>query len=98
MPSKNKPQLQFAAAKAFTGQRGFPAAVESSLKQFQADTVHRAQRGQATVIATVAVPEDGVYFAIVLAGPFQSLEALQEALAQVANGYLSENLKRIGME
>lgn len=49
---------------------GFSNAILHTFGEFQRECLKRLQRGEATVVATVAVPEEGCYFGIVLAGPF----------------------------
>jgi hypothetical protein len=73
--------------------------VAKALEQFKIQVPHNMRRGNATVLAVVTVPEDGAYFAVVMAGPFQTLDRLQEGLAQaVSKEQLVDQMKRVGLE
>src|SRR2546430_2661656 len=92
-----KSELQFQASQRKAHGPGFPAAVQQSLEIFQAKSRDNMRRGLATVHATVATPEEGAYFVIVFAGPFENLETLQAALAGLSKPAVADELLKIGL-
>ena len=91
-------KFQFQVSKSVHGDGGLPGAVAETLNQFQPQCVLNLKRGEATLLTTVTAPEDGVYFGIVLAGPFDSLESLKAALDTIAQQPLIEQMKKLGIE
>jgi len=96
-----KQNVQFQISKRVDGDGGFHGAVRKALEQFTRESAHNLRRGQATVVATVAIPEEGAYFGIILIGPLGSLENLRDALAQTVSdgdGGMIAQLKRVGLD
>ena len=91
-------ELQFSAGKEIHSAGGFPGAVQKSLAEFQRQSPHQLRRGNATVIATVSMPEANAYFVVVLGGPFRNLDELRTALAEVPKGQLLDHMGRVGIE
>jgi hypothetical protein len=91
-------RFQFQSAKQIRSVGGLPDAVEKTLTQFQQDTINNMRRGEACIVTSVTQPEDGVYFAIVLAGPFGDLQTLQAGLSSASNEDMLTNLNRIGLD
>lgn len=94
----SKPQFAFQVAKQLTGGGDFPSAVKSALEQFQVQAVHNMNRGSGTVLTAVTTPEPGAYFVVVLAGPFESIQALKSGLDAALEQPLVEQMKRIGID
>jgi hypothetical protein len=91
-------KFQFQASKSVHAPGGLPGAVEKSLEQFQSQCAVNLKRGEATFQTVVTSPEEEVYFAIVLAGPFKSLELLKAALDTFASQPLVEQMRQLGIE
>ncbi len=92
------PKFQFQVSKTFDGDGGFSGAVAKALEEFKAHTSRNIKRGSGTVLLTVATPEAGAYFAVVLAGPFQDLNALKAAMEEVAKAQGIDETERLGIE
>ncbi len=94
---RNSVQLEFQSAKALSGGGDLPSAVDAALRTFQARTAQNITTGEASFVTTVAVFEE-TYFGIVIAGPFESLESLQAALAEaVAPKPMKQHLGPLGL-
>lgn len=90
--------FQFQSAKAVSGKRGLQAAVEETMKQFQTVAAENLRRGGGSVVTTVTEPEQGCYFAVVIAGPFSDLTVLQSALSEATTTDMLDQLKRVGLD
>jgi hypothetical protein len=77
---------------------GFRGAVAESVRQFQRLFPANIRGGEGSMVVTVTEPESGVYFAIVLAGLFGSLQALSEALSEATGEEMVSHLKRLGID
>jgi hypothetical protein len=97
MSDKRKSQFQFQVAKSVKSDGSLSGAVEKTLKAFQQQTLHNLRRGSGTVLTTIATPEPGTYFVVLMAGPFSTIEAAKNALIESAKQPLAERMRQLGI-
>jgi hypothetical protein len=98
MSRKPQTRFDFQVSRRVDGDGTFPGAVRKALTQFQSQVIDNMKKGSGTVLTAVATPEPGAYFAVVLAGPFSSLEALKDALdATIEQQPLVAEMIRLGL-
>lgn len=92
-------QFHFQSAKrSETDRKGLPSAVNATLKQFQLVAAANMKHGEGSVVVSVTEPSDGVYFVVVMAGPFPSLDLLRQALTKALDEETIKHLRRLGID
>ena len=97
MGEERKAKFQFQSSRRADGADDFPSAVAITLKRFQDQSEHNVRRQQGTAIFSVTNPEDNAYFAIVMAGPFTSLEAMTTVVVDMIQKDAMAQMKRLGI-